>query len=50
MLDTGSFDVDLQQKIDLISQSKHNYVVGSQKNRLNEKVLLSTQTYVKTDG
>ena len=27
----------------LISQQEHNYVVGAQKNRLNEKVLLSTQ-------
>ena len=26
------------------------YVVGTQKNRLNETVLLSTQTYVQTDG
>ena len=24
--------------------------MGTQKNRLNETVLLSTQTYVKTDG
>ena len=26
------------------------YVVGTQKNHLNETVLLSTKTYVKTDG
>ena len=26
------------------------YVVGTQKNRLNETILLSTKTYVKTDG
>ena len=26
------------------------YVVGTQKNRLNEMVLLSTKTYVKVDG
>ena len=26
------------------------YVVGTQKNHLNETVLLSTQTYVKSDG
>ena len=32
----------------LISQPKH--VLGTQKNRLNETVLLSTQNYVKTDG
>ena len=29
--------------------SRLNYVVGTQKNRLNETVLLSTQTYVKTN-
>ena len=33
----------------LISKQRHN-VVGTQKNRLNETVLLSTKTYVKTDG
>ena len=26
------------------------YVVGTQKNRLTETLLLSTKTYVKTDG
>ena len=26
------------------------FVVGTQKNRLNEIVLLSTKTYVETDG
>ena len=30
--------------------SANTYVVGTQKNRLNETVLLSTQTYVKIDG
>ena len=30
--------------------STKTYVVGTQKNRLSEMVLLSTQTYVQTDG
>ena len=30
--------------------SSKTYVVGTQKNRLNETVLLSTKTYAKTDG
>ena len=30
--------------------STKTYVVGTQKNRLNETVLLSIKTYVKTDG
>ena len=30
--------------------STNSNVVGTQKNRLNETVLLSTETYVKTDG
>ena len=29
--------------------STKTYVVGTQKNRLNETFLLSTKTYVKTD-
>ena len=33
----------------LISQQKI-YYMGTQKNSLNETVLLSTQTHVKTDG
>ena len=36
----------------LISQPKHNfyYVVGTQKNRLNETVVLSTQNMLKLMG
>ena len=30
--------------------SSKTYVVGTQKNRLNKMVLLSTQKYVQTDG
>ena len=30
--------------------STKTYVVGTQKNRLNETVLLGIQKYVKTDG
>ena len=30
--------------------STNTYVVGSQKNHLDEMVLLSTQTYVRTNG
>ena len=30
--------------------SSKTYVVGTQKNRLNETALLSTKKYVKTDG
>ena len=30
--------------------SNKTYVVGTQKNRLNDTVLLSTQTNVKSDG
>ena len=31
-------------------QSTESYVVSTQKNRLNEPVLLGTKTHVKTDG
>ena len=30
--------------------STKTYVVGTQKNHLNEMVILSTKTFVKTDG
>ena len=42
------FDWNVSLKNDfLISQLKH--IVGTQKNRLNETILLSTNTNVKTD-
>ena len=43
---------NIYRTLDTSAQQKKilTYVVGRQKNRLNETVLLNTQTYAKTYG